>query len=234
MRMKRLFDVVLSALGLLFLSPLFMVIALLVKIDSPGPCLYKGLRVGKDGRLFFMYKFRTMVERPGDPSPRITARDDPRVTRLGRVLRNAKLNELPQLINVLLGDMSFVGPRPEDPHYAALYTSEQQGLLSVRPGITSPASIIYRHEESMLSQDTLEEVYTTVIMPDKLRMDLQYIEHQSVLVDLNILLWTFWALLPSSGHEVPEVSKILFSPIGRLFHVLPVETDSGASASGEA
>jgi len=231
MRVKRLFDVVVCVLGLLLLSPLLIVIALLVKLDSPEPFLYKSLRVGKDGQLFFMYKFRTMVERPGDPSPRITARDDPRVTRLGRVLRKTKLNELPQFINVLLGHMSLVGPRPEDPHYAALYTAEQQQVLSVRPGITSPASIIYRHEESLLSQATLEEVYVNVIVPDKLRMDLQYVKHQSFLVDLNILLWTFWALLPLRGHSIPEASEILFSPIGRLVRVVPVDVDSSVSAS---
>jgi len=231
MRRKRLFDVVVSALGLLLLSPLLTVIALLVKLDGPGPCLYKGLRAGKDGQLFFMYKFRTMLERPANPGPRITARDDPRVTPLGRVLRKTKLNELPQLINVLRGEMSLVGPRPEDPYYVRLFTPEQRRVLSARPGITSPASIIYRHEESMLSQATLEEVYLNVIMPDKLRMDLQYVKHQSFLVDLNIIFWTFLALLPRSGHLIPEASDILFRPIGPLFRSVPVDVDSSVSAS---
>lgn len=234
MRLKRLFDLVMSALGLLLLSPLLAVIALLVKLDGPGSCLYKGLRVGKDGQLFFMYKFRTMVKGPANPGPRITCRDDPRVTRLGRVLRKRKLNELPQLINVLRGEMSLVGPRPEDPHYVALLTPEQRRVLSVRPGVTSPASILYRDEESMLTLATLEEMYVSVIMPHKLEIDLQYIENQSFFIDLNILLWTFSALVPLSGRSVPDATAIMFSPIGRLFRSVQIDVDSSTSVSTDA
>jgi lipopolysaccharide/colanic/teichoic acid biosynthesis glycosyltransferase len=231
MRTKRLFDIVVSALSLLLLSPVLGFVALLVKLDSAEPCIYRGRRVGKDGQVFLMFKFRTMVERWGDPGARITAGDDPRITRLGRVLRRTKLNELPQLVNVLRGEMSLVGPRPEDPEYVALYTLEQRKVLSVRPGITSPACIAYRDEESMLSQATLEEMYVDVVMPHKLRIDLQYVEHRSFLVDLGILFWTLAAVLPLGEHWFPQAIGILSSRLGRFVHLVPPQTAPNVMAT---
>ena len=136
--LRRLLDLVASLAGLTLLSPLFVFIALLIALDSPGPVFYRGQRVGRHGRLFRLYKFRSMVISADKQGPGITAAGDARITRVGRFLRRAKLDELPQLINVLLGDMSLVGPRPEDPRYVAFYTPEQRRVLSVRPGITSP------------------------------------------------------------------------------------------------
>jgi lipopolysaccharide/colanic/teichoic acid biosynthesis glycosyltransferase len=231
---KRLFDIVVSVLCLIVLSPFLAVVALLVKLESSEPCIYRGCRVGKDGQLFHMYKLRTMVERPGDLGLRITAGDDPRITRLGRVLRRTKVNELPQLVNVLRGEMSLVGPRPEDPEYVALYTPEQRKVLSVRPGITSPACIAYRDEECMLNQATLGEVYVDVIMPDKLRIDLQYCEHQSFLFDLGVLSCTFGALLPLGNRWLPDTSSMLFSRLGAFDHLVLPQTDPNVAASGSA
>jgi lipopolysaccharide/colanic/teichoic acid biosynthesis glycosyltransferase len=210
---KRVFDVAVSLAGLVLLGPLFLFIGLLVKLDSPGPIFYRGQRVGKDGRPFWMYKFRTMEDVPADTGPRITARDDPRITHVGRILRDTKLNELPQVINVLKGEMSLVGPRPEDPKYVALYTPEQRRVLSVPPGITSIASIVYRDEENMLSHDTLEDTYVNVIMSDKLRLDLEYIDHRSFLVDMDIILRTFLVLLPRFTQAAPEIEELLFGPV---------------------
>jgi len=210
---KRAFDVLASLIGLILLSPLFVFIGLLIKLDSPGPVFYRGERIGKDGKPFWMYKFRTMRHVLTDMGPRVTARDDPRVTRVGHILRDTKLNELPQLINVLKGEMSLVGPRPEDPQYVAIYTPQQRRVLSVAPGITSIASIIYCNEETLLSQDTLESTYVNVIMPDKLGLDIEYIAHRSFLVDLDIVFRTCMVLLPRFARAAPEVEEILFGPV---------------------
>lgn len=192
--LKRTFDIITCGLGLLILAPLMALIALLVKADTPGPAFHRGRRVGKDGRLFHILKFRSMVVGAAAAGPGITAGRDPRVTRVGRLLRKSKLDELPQLINVLRGDMSLVGPRPEDPRYVALYTPEQQRVLSVRPGITSLASVEFRNEEAILARGDLDSLYTRVVMPRKLAIDLHYIDRMSVLRDLGILLRTFAAL----------------------------------------
>ena len=213
---KRACDVLVSVFGLLLLSPLYLLIGWLVKRDSAGSVFYRGKRIGKDGTPFWMYKFRTMKAVPSGIGPRITACDDPRVTHIGRILRDTKLNELPQLINVLKGEMSLVGPRPEDPKYVALYTPEQRRVLSVTPGITSIASIVYHDEEAMLSQDTLEDTYTNVIMPDKLRLDIEYVDHRSFLVDLDILLRTLLVLLPRLARAAPDIEELLFGPVQRF------------------
>jgi hypothetical protein len=163
-----------------------------------------------------MIKFRTMKDAPVDTGPRITAHDDARVTRLGHVLRHTKLNELPQLINVIKGEMSLVGPRPEDPQYVALYTPEQRRVLSVTPGITSIASILYRDEESMLDQDTLQDTYVNVIMPDKLSLDLEYLDHRSFLVDLDLFWKTVLVLLPRFVRASPELEELLYGPVQRF------------------
>jgi lipopolysaccharide/colanic/teichoic acid biosynthesis glycosyltransferase len=202
---KRLFDVVVAAVGLVAFSPLFVLLAIWIKWDSSGPVLYRGERVGKDGRLFHMFKFRSMTENAAQNGPRITARDDQRVTGPGRFLRETKLDELPQLINVLRGEMSLVGPRPEDPRYVALYTPEQRRVLSVRPGITSPASVAYRNEEALLWQHNVDDLYTRVLMPRKLEMDLAYIEHMDLRSDLKVIAMTIRALLRVNGQEGDEL-----------------------------
>ncbi len=192
--MKRVFDVTVAAIGLIILSPLLLVIAALVKYALPGPVLHRAQRVGLNSELFTLYKFRSMVVNADRLGAGITAQDDPRITPVGRFLRRTKLDELPQLINVIKGDMSLVGPRPEDPRYVADYTPEQRQVLTVRPGMTSWASIDYRHEEDLLIVDTLEDTYRGVIMPAKLALDLQYVERRTMRLDLKILWQTVGAL----------------------------------------
>ncbi len=190
--MRRFLDVVVAAAGLLILSPLFAVLAIAVKLSSKGPVLHRGERAGRGGRLFKLYKLRSM--RVGEPGPAITPAGDPRVTPLGAWLRRTKLDELPQLINVLAGDMSLVGPRPEAQRYVAVYDVEQQRVLSVRPGMTSPASLLYRSEESQLAGDDWERLYVERIMPAKLRIDIDYIEQRTLASDLRVILSTIATL----------------------------------------
>lgn len=192
--LKRTFDLLASALGLIILSPLFALIALLIRLTSPGPVFYRARRVGQGGREFTLYKFRSMVADADRRGPGITAAGDPRVTSIGRVLRRTKLDELPQLWNVLRGDMSLVGPRPEDPRYVALYTPEQRRVLDVRPGITSLASIEYRNEEAVLHGPDWEQRYIHEVMPAKLAIDLRYVQRATLFTDLLIILRTLLAL----------------------------------------
>ncbi len=191
---RRLLDIVASVAGLIVLSPLFILIGLWIKCDSPGPVCYRAQRVGKDGRLFRLYKFRSMVADADKRGPGITATGDTRITPVGRFLRRTKLDELPQLINVLRGEMSLVGPRPEDPHYVALYTPEQRRVLAVRPGMTSAASLVYRHEEQLLAGEDWETVYRTKVLPDKLAIDLAYLERRTLVSDLKLILRTIAAV----------------------------------------
>lgn len=192
---KRAFDILSSAAGLALLSPLLVVIAAAVKLDSPGPVLYRGRRMGRYGREFYIWKFRTMVTGADRAGPGITVADDSRVTRVGRLLRRTKLDELPQLVNVLRGEMSIVGPRPEDPRYVALYPPEQRAqILSVRPGVTSPASVRFRHEESALSGADWEAAYVQTIMPAKLAIDLEYVQNASLLRDVGLIVRTVAAM----------------------------------------
>jgi lipopolysaccharide/colanic/teichoic acid biosynthesis glycosyltransferase len=191
---KRAFDVLVSAAGLLALSPLMLLIALAIKIGSPGPVFYHGQRVGKGGVPIRVRKFRSMVADASQRGPGITAAGDPRITRLGHLLRRTKLDELPQLINVLEGTMSLVGPRPEDPRYVALYTPEQRRVLAVRPGITSLASVRYRNEEQALDRPDWESFYVQRVMPEKLAIDLEYVGRASLWSDLGILARTVVAL----------------------------------------
>jgi len=185
--LKRLLDVVAAAVGLVVLSPLMAVIALAIRWDSPGPVFYRAKRVGKGGKLFLMYKFRTMVADAEKMGPSITVKDDPRITRVGRFLRKTKLDELPQLINVLKGEMSLVGPRPETPSMVEHYTPEQRRVLEVTPGITGLAQLYYSNEEEMLNPDNWHEEYVRKILPHKLTLDLLYIEHRSLALDLTII-----------------------------------------------
>ncbi len=186
----RLLDVSVSLLGLIVLSPVLLMLALVVKCSSPGPVLYRGQRVGKDGRLFDIYKFRTMVMATGDRGPRVTGSGDERVTRIGRFLRRTKVDELPQLFNILNGDMSLVGPRPEDPHYVKFYSVQQRQVLRVKPGITSPATVLHRHEEQMITGPDWEETYRNEILPVKLQIELNYLAGRTFSSDLLILAQT--------------------------------------------
>jgi lipopolysaccharide/colanic/teichoic acid biosynthesis glycosyltransferase len=193
--LKRAFDLTAAALGLLVLLPALAVIALLIRLTSPGPAFYASPRVGQGGRLFKMLKFRTMALGADRAGPLVTAGGDPRITPLGRSLRRAKLDELPALWNVLAGHMSLVGPRPENPRSAALYTAEQRRVWSVRPGLTSLATIKYRHEEDLLAgAEDLETAYYQ-IMQDKLALEMDYIARRSFWLDLQILGATLRAIL---------------------------------------
>ncbi len=186
----RLFDFLMALTGLIILCPLFLVISLFVKLSSPGPVLHQGQRVGTGGGLFNLYKFRTMAVGADKMGPAITPTNDPRVTKVGRILRRTKLDEIPQLINVLKGDMSFVGPRPEDPRYVSIYTADQQRILAVRPGITSAASLTYRHEEKLLSGPDWEKVYRDEVLPAKLAIDLVYFSNRTFFSDLLLIFRT--------------------------------------------
>src|SRR5579862_6436950 len=177
---KRAFDVFASAIGLLVLSPLLVVIACWIKLGTAGPVFFRQIRIGRGGEQFRILKFRSMVEDASKRGLGITVSGDGRVTRVGRFLRRYKLDELPQLWNVLRGDMSLVGPRPELPVYVAEYTSEQRLVLSARPGITDPASLTYRHEEELLAgQQNPEEFYRLQVLPDKLARNAHYIQKMS-------------------------------------------------------
>jgi len=216
---KRLVDVLASALGLLLLLPVFGVIAAALRREGPGSVFYGGRRVGRYGVEFKILKFRTMNEDPrGTAGPRVTAKDDKRITSLGRWLRDTKLNELPQLWNVLKGEMSLVGPRPEDPEIVETWPEEaRREILSVRPGITSPASVLYRSEEDLLSADNVMDTYLRDILPDKLRLDLLYVRHRSLLKDFDILAWTFLALIPLLRQSrIPE-GRLFAGPIYQVF-----------------
>jgi lipopolysaccharide/colanic/teichoic acid biosynthesis glycosyltransferase len=204
---KRLFDLVVAIILLVLLSPALLLIALVIVLDTPGPVIFRGERAGKDGRVFRMCKFRTMYEcAESYRGPKITAQDDPRITRLGHWLRDTKLNELPQLWNVVRGEMSFVGPRPEDPDIVRLWPEEiRQEILSVRPGITSPASVIYHNEESSLLADSLMDDYVQTILPTKLRLDQLYVQRCSLLSDVDIMLLTAAIMLPRlNDRPIPE------------------------------
>lgn len=192
---QRVLDVVISGLGLVLLSPLIFVLSIWIKSDSRGPVLYRGDRVGKDGRPFLMYKFRTMVLKADRIGPAVTYRDDPRITKVGRFLRRTKLDELPQLINVLKGEMSLVGPRPEDPSYVAHYNAQQREVLRVKPGITGPTQLQYRDEASMLKGDSADEDYLRRIMPEKVKLDLSYVQNRSLALYIKILWQTAITLL---------------------------------------
>jgi lipopolysaccharide/colanic/teichoic acid biosynthesis glycosyltransferase len=192
---KRGFDLAASVLGLLGFLPMLALVAVLVKFSSPGPVFFRQERIGKGGRGFRLFKFRTMSAGNG-ASPGFTPGDDSRVTRVGRVLRETKLDELPQLINVLAGDLSLVGPRPEVADYRSFYRGEFGRILEVRPGITDPASVKYRREESILAlSEDPERTYVQSILPDKLRINLEYAGNISFGKDLKILGETFGSLL---------------------------------------
>lgn len=193
--MKRLFDIITAAIGIILLSPIFLFISIWISLESAGGPFYLQQRIGKNGIPFKLFKFRSM-RKNSDTQGLLTIGKDPRITRSGSFIRKYKLDELPQLINVLINDMSLVGPRPEVKKYVDLYSNEQRKVLSVKPGITDEASIKYRNENDLLSNSTNpEETYIQKIMPDKLRINLEYIENRSFIKDLGIILRTLWKIV---------------------------------------
>jgi len=194
---QRFFDVVLSAIGLLLLSPFFLLLALVIKLDSRGPVFYRGVRVGRHGRPFKIFKFRSMVadaERKGAAS---TSTTDLRVTRTGRFIRKVKFDELSQLINVFLGDMSLVGPRPEVQKFVDRYTPEEKVILTVRPGITDWSSIKFHNEGEIIEASGIpdaDEAYEKLIRPEKLRLQLKYVKERNLWVDIKIIVSTMLTL----------------------------------------
>ena len=193
--LKRAFDIIVSATALSLLFPLLLLIGLSVALSSPGGAFFRQVRVGRAGKEFRLYKFRTM--RPGSEAQgQITVGGrDPRITGIGYFLRKSKMDELPQLINVMLGDMSIVGPRPEVSRYVALYSPEQRNVLNVRPGITSAASIAYMDENEILGRSAdPQHAYIEEVMPAKLALDLDYVKNRSFFLDMSIILRTFIGL----------------------------------------
>lgn len=191
--MKRLFDIVASGCGLLVLSPVLILVGIWIKIDSPGPVFYRQLRVGRYNKDFRIFKFRSMRVGSDKKGLITVGGHDPRVTRSGYFIRKYKLDEFPQLINVLIGDMSLVGPRPEVRKYVDLYTPEQMHVLDVRPGVTSLASIRYRNENELLAKaENPDKFYVDVIMQDKLAIDLEYVNNASFWYDIKLIFETLW------------------------------------------
>ena len=193
--LKRLMDIVISGGALLVIWPVLLVVALAIKIDDPGPVFYRQVRVGRGGKTFRIFKFRTMVVDADKKGLAITVGRDNRITRVGALLRKTKLDELAQLINVFVGEMSFVGPRPEVQKYVDLYTPYQRQVLLVRPGITDYASIAYRNENDMLAgAEDPERMYIDVIMPDKIELNMKYLREISPLADIRLILGTIAAV----------------------------------------
>lgn len=192
---KRLFDLVCAVIGLIIVTPLFLIVSVWIKLDSPGPVFYRGVRTGMNGKPFQIFKFRTLVEdaeKLGGPS---TAHDDPRETRAGRFLRQHKLDELPQLINILMGEMSLVGPRPEVPQYTALYEGEERLILSVRPGITDYSSIQFINLGKVLGSTNADRIYEEKVRPIKNQLRVKYVKEQNFWVDLKIICLTLYKLI---------------------------------------
>tara|TARA_B100001758_G_scaffold140841_1_gene121339 strand:- start:114 stop:701 length:588 start_codon:yes stop_codon:yes gene_type:complete len=191
---KRLFDVIFSLLGILFLLPVFIIVSILIKIDSTGPIFFLQERVGLNGKLFKIIKFRSMEEDHNN-SLTVTLKNDKRITRIGKNLRKYKIDEIPELINVLFGDMSFVGPRPDVPGYSDLLKGNDRNILKLRPGITSLASIKYSNEEQILLQHKDPIAYNNeVIFPDKVKMNLNYYENNNIWIDIKIIFATLFTL----------------------------------------
>jgi lipopolysaccharide/colanic/teichoic acid biosynthesis glycosyltransferase len=190
--LKRLFDLIFSLLGFILVLPVLLLIAILIKKEDRGPVFYRGVRIGKAGKPFKMFKFRTMVinaDKIGGPS---TADDDPRITKTGKFMRKYKLDELPQLINVLTGEMSFVGPRPEVPFYVNMFTEQEKKILDVRPGITDWASLWDSDEGAILAGSSdPEKTYMEKIRPEKIRLQLKYVQERSFFIDMKIIFQTF-------------------------------------------
>jgi len=199
---KRGLDTIAALLGLIMLAPLFTMVAILIVADSRGPVFFRQERIGKGFRPFWIYKFRTMVQDAPNKGGALTASGDPRVTRIGKILRQTKIDELPQLINILRGDMSLVGPRPEVCQYVELFRKNYETILAVRPGITDPASLKYRDESSILAtSENPEQEYIQRVLPDKIRLGEEYVRQSSMLGDLVLIFKTILTVIPGRYAE---------------------------------
>ena len=208
---KRVFDILAALFGLVACSPILVVVALLIKLDSHGPIFFKQIRMGRGFRPFHIFKFRTMIQDSSRQGGPLTVGNDPRITRIGQILRRYKVDELPQLINILKGDMSLVGPRPEVPYYVEMFQTEYQEILKVRPGLTDVASLRYMEEEVVLKNaDRPEQEYQTRVLPEKLRLAAIYIHHSSFSFDLAIIMQTLINLFGGKYEvfELPELKNI--------------------------
>ena len=193
--MKRMFDIVVAAAALIVLFPLLVLSALLIKLDSPGPIFFKQERIGRNFRPFWIYKFRTMAQDAPARGGLVTIGEDARVTRVGRLLRKSKIDEIPQLTNILRGDMALVGPRPEVRYYVELFRRDYEEILKVRPGLTDLASLKYRDEAALLGKAANpEDEYRTRVLPDKIRLAKDYLRRSSFLFDLGLILKTLFKL----------------------------------------
>jgi lipopolysaccharide/colanic/teichoic acid biosynthesis glycosyltransferase len=211
--MKRLFDILFSFIGLLLLQPLFVITAIMIKVDSTGPVFFSQGRVGKNFRRFMIYKFRTMVVDAEKKGLHITSGGDNRITRTGRILRKFKIDELPQLFNVLKGDMSLVGPRPEIIKYVEWYKDDYERILSIRPGITDISSLTFRNEESILQGvDDPERYYVHVLLPEKMRLAREYIQNMSFFYDVRLIFKTLYKII----FQLKYSQKQALSPQGNL------------------
>jgi lipopolysaccharide/colanic/teichoic acid biosynthesis glycosyltransferase len=209
---KRIFDIAISIGGLILTWPLLLVIAVLVKAEDGGAALFRQERVGRDGRIFRMWKFRTMVADAGTLGPQLTAAHDERITKLGASLRQMKLDELPQLFNVLTGEMTMVGPRPEVPSYVATYTSEHRRVLALTPGITDRASIVFLDEAALLRDASdPERLYVDHILPEKIRLNLEYAQAATRWRDLMVIIDTLRHMLPHE-RSTPAVPRAIYFP----------------------
>lgn len=198
--MKRGLDIIVSLVGLIVLAPIFSAVALLIKLDSPGPVFFRQARIGKGFRPFHIFKFRTMVQDAPSRGGVLTSSGDARITRIGKILRQAKIDELPQLINVLRGEMSLVGPRPEVARYVELFRKNYETILAIRPGITDLASLKYRDESAILARsDNPEREYIQRILPDKLRLGEEYVRRSSLALDLMLISKTILAMIPGGA-----------------------------------
>lgn len=195
--LKRIFDIIISLLLLIILSPFFLIISISIKIDSKGPVFFKQERVTQYGRIFKIFKFRTMVQDADKKGSLVTIGEDPRITRVGKKIRKCRLDEFPQLINVLIGDMSFVGTRPEVKKYVDKYTDEMKATLLMKAGITSRASIEYKNEDEIISKylkkgEKVDDIYINKVLPEKMKWNLEYIKKFNVLEDLKICVKTIF------------------------------------------
>jgi len=209
--MKRLFDIVCSGIGLIFLSPLFLIISIIILCDSKGKVFFRGHRVGQYGKTFRIFKFRSMIPDCEGKGKWNVGDNDPRITRIGHFLRKSKLDELPQLINVFIGDMSFVGPRPELQIYVDMYTDDEKEILNIKPGITDWASITnFDQFKDFTQADDPDTYYLKYVRPLKLKLQLYYYEHNSFFSDISCILWTIYKVVTRS-EKLPKKIKSIFT-----------------------
>ena len=194
--LKRLFDILASLILLIILSPLFIIFSIMIKLDSKGPIMFKQNRVTENERIFKIFKFRTMVENADKNGSQVTVENDNRVTKIGKFLRKFRLDEIPQLINILIGDMSFVGTRPEVPKYVELYTDEMKATLLMKAGVTSLASIKFKDEEKLLQMDgNIDKIYIEDILPQKMQYNLEYLKRFNFFYDIKLMFMTLFAVI---------------------------------------